>query len=258
MINKLKIGLIATGLSLALGALPVVALATDALTYSSDTDVYINNPGYTLTIKSGSTATTVALSATALQITMPISATFTLASRNNIDITTNAGAATTSTTCSGTLNTLVITTSASQSTYDATLTPNGGICAASSGGGGGGGGGGSYYVAPTYVAPATPATPAVPTVSPAVPATPASASSLTTGVYNLGTVTLKNGSKGEPVKELQRALNKILNLGLAVDGKLGPKTIAVIKTWQKAHKLVPDGLIGAKTKAAMKAEAEKK
>ncbi len=75
--------------------------------------------------------------------------------------------------------------------------------------------------------------------------------------YDLGTKTLKNGSKGEPVKELQRVLNKLLNLGLIVDGKLGPKTIAVIKKWQKAHNLVADGLVGAKTKAKMKAEAEK-
>ena len=75
--------------------------------------------------------------------------------------------------------------------------------------------------------------------------------------YNLGTKTLKNGSKGEPVKELQRVLNKLLNLGLVVDGKLGPKTIAVIKKWQKAHGLVADGLVGKLTKAKMKIEAEK-
>ena len=96
------------------------------------------------------------------------------------------------------------------------------------------------------VTPATPATPAVPGVSPATPATPAT-------VYNLGTTTLKNGSQGEAVKELQRFLNDKLNLGLVLDGKLGPKTIAVIKTWQADNGLVPDGLIGAKTKAMMNA-----
>ena len=46
-------------------------------------------------------------------------------------------------------------------------------------------------------------------------------------------------------------MNKLLNLGLAVDGKLGPKTIAVIKKWQKDNGLVADGLIGKKTKALM-------
>lgn len=85
----------------------------------------------------------------------------------------------------------------------------------------------------------------------------ANASSSAHGPYSLGTVTLKNGSKGVAVMELQRLLNQVLNLGLVVDGKLGPKTIAVIKTWQKSHGLVSDGLVGAKTKAAMKLEAEK-
>ena len=70
-------------------------------------------------------------------------------------------------------------------------------------------------------------------------------------VYALGQTTLKNGSKGEAVKELQRFLNDKLALGLVVDGMLGPKTIAVIKTWQKDNGLDSDGLIGPKTKAMM-------
>ncbi len=82
------------------------------------------------------------------------------------------------------------------------------------------------------------------------------ASSTGTSTYALGTVTLKNGSRGEAVKELQRLLNKVLNLGLKVDGKLGPKTIAVIKKWQKDNGLKADGLIGPKTKAKMNASAQ--
>jgi uncharacterized protein YcfL len=78
----------------------------------------------------------------------------------------------------------------------------------------------------------------------------------TTTSYNLGTVTLRNGSTGEPVKELQRFLNRFLNLGLVIDGKLGPKTITVIKKWQKSKGLVADGLIGPKTKAMMNTQAE--
>lgn len=70
--------------------------------------------------------------------------------------------------------------------------------------------------------------------------------------YNLGTKILKNGSTGDAVKELQRFLNDKLNLGLVLDGKLGPKTIAVIKEWQKNNGLVADGLIGPKTKELMK------
>ena len=53
------------------------------------------------------------------------------------------------------------------------------------------------------------------------------------------------------MKELQRFLNAKLNLGLVIDGKLGPKTIAVIKKWQKDNGLVADGFIGAKTKLKM-------
>ena len=55
---------------------------------------------------------------------------------------------------------------------------------------------------------------------------------------------------------MQRFLNAKLNLGLTIDGALGPKTIAVIKQWQEDNGLVADGLIGAKTKAMMNAEAE--
>jgi hypothetical protein len=71
--------------------------------------------------------------------------------------------------------------------------------------------------------------------------------------YDFGTITLVNGSWGEAVKQLQLFLNANVGVSLAVDGKLGPKTIAVIKKWQKDHGLVADGLIGAKTKAMMNA-----
>jgi len=59
----------------------------------------------------------------------------------------------------------------------------------------------------------------------------------------------------EAAKELQRFLNAKLNLGLVVDGIIGPKTIAVIKTWQRANGLVADGLIGPKTKTEMNRQA---
>ncbi|KKQ18795.1 MAG: Peptidoglycan-binding domain 1 protein, partial [Parcubacteria group bacterium GW2011_GWC1_36_9] len=72
--------------------------------------------------------------------------------------------------------------------------------------------------------------------------------------YNFGAVTLRNGSRGEAVKELQRFLNARLNLGLVIDGKLGLKTIAVIKQWQRDNGLAPDGLVGARTKARMNGE----
>jgi hypothetical protein len=74
--------------------------------------------------------------------------------------------------------------------------------------------------------------------------------------YNFGTVTLRNGSTGAAVMDLQKFLNDKLNAGLVLDGKLGPKTIAAIKTWQADHGLVADGLVGNKTKAQMQIEAE--
>ena len=76
----------------------------------------------------------------------------------------------------------------------------------------------------------------------------------TTTKYNFGAVTLRNGSTGAAVMELQRFLNDKLHLGLVVDGKLGPKTVAVIKRWQMDHGLVADGLVGVKTKALMNSE----
>ena len=120
----------------------------------------------------------------------------------------------------------------------------------------------------TPAVPATPAIPATPAVSsgggssytvpatPAVHAVAATPSSSSSGssikkTYNFGTVTLKTGSKGEAVMELQRFLNAKLNLGLVIDGKLGPKTIVVIKQWQKDNGLVSDGLVGNKTKVKM-------
>ncbi|MCE9517738.1 peptidoglycan-binding protein [Candidatus Nomurabacteria bacterium] len=85
--------------------------------------------------------------------------------------------------------------------------------------------------------------------------TTTSTPSTSTGSYNLGTAILKNGSRGDAVKELQRFLNDKLDLGLVVDGMLGPNTITVIKEWQKSQGLDPDGLIGPNTKAMMNAEA---
>ena len=78
----------------------------------------------------------------------------------------------------------------------------------------------------------------------------------TTTSYNFGTVTLRNGSTGSGVMALQNFLNRFLNLGLVVDGRLGPKTIAVIKKWQASKGLVADGLIGPQTKAMMNTQAE--
>ncbi len=106
---------------------------------------------------------------------------------------------------------------------------------------GGSSGGSSGTVTPPPPSSTPSSTPATNPSSPSGPIT----------TYNFGITTLKNGSSGDAVKELQKFLNDTLQLGLIVDGKLGPLTIEVIKKWQLAHGLVPDGLVGPQTKAAM-------
>jgi hypothetical protein len=150
--------------------------------------------------------------------------------------------------------------------------------AATSGGGGGGGGGSTTTTTPPpspVITPTPPATTPGTSNGPSSPKAyipgcdtrttgfstingqsclnnlPSTTTTTTPRIYNFGLVTLRKGSTGEAVKELQRYLNDTLNLGLVIDGKLGPKTIGVIKVWQAQHGLVPDGLIGAKTKAMM-------
>jgi peptidoglycan hydrolase-like protein with peptidoglycan-binding domain len=49
--------------------------------------------------------------------------------------------------------------------------------------------------------------------------------------------TLTAGSRGPAVRTLQRALG-----GLAVDGVYGPRTVAAVRAFEKAHRLVVDGV----------------
>lgn len=52
--------------------------------------------------------------------------------------------------------------------------------------------------------------------------------------------------------QVQRALNLCgATPKLQEDGKLGPKSVAAIKSFQAAHGLIPDGVAGAKTKTAL-------
>lgn len=57
--------------------------------------------------------------------------------------------------------------------------------------------------------------------------------------------TIKNGSKGEDVKTLQKIL------GLTVDGIFGVKTEAAVRDFQKSKGLTVDGIVGSKTWAAL-------
>jgi putative chitinase len=56
---------------------------------------------------------------------------------------------------------------------------------------------------------------------------------------------LKNGSKGEEVKQLQT------KLGLAADGIFGNSTEAKVKEWQAANGLTADGIVGDATWSKM-------
>ena len=57
--------------------------------------------------------------------------------------------------------------------------------------------------------------------------------------------TVKKGSKGETVKAVQKSL------GISADGDFGPGTEAAVMQWQKSRGLVPDGIVGKATLAAM-------
>ena len=50
---------------------------------------------------------------------------------------------------------------------------------------------------------------------------------------------------------VQQSLNRVANVGLAVDGKIGPLSRAAIKRFQAAHGLTADGIVGSKTQAAL-------
>ena len=51
--------------------------------------------------------------------------------------------------------------------------------------------------------------------------------------------------KGETVKAVQKAL------GIGADGDFGPGTEAAVIAWQRTKGLVPDGIVGKSTLAAM-------
>ncbi len=68
-----------------------------------------------------------------------------------------------------------------------------------------------------------------------------------------GIPTLRRGSGGTLVKQLQRCLNKVQRSGLEVDGDFGPKTTGAVKTFQARTKgLEVDGRYGPKTSSKLR------
>ena len=74
----------------------------------------------------------------------------------------------------------------------------------------------------------------------------------TARVAKLGDRTLRAGSSGSDVRELQNLANR-LDARLAVDGRFGPRTDAWVRGFQRSRRLTVDGLVGPKTTAAIRA-----
>ena len=70
--------------------------------------------------------------------------------------------------------------------------------------------------------------------------------------------TLRKGDSGSDVKELQEALIAAgHDVGKAgADGIFGSSTLSAVKKFQKEHGLDADGIVGAKTRAALKVDTE--
>lgn len=66
------------------------------------------------------------------------------------------------------------------------------------------------------------------------------------GVVYMNHPTLRRGSSGDAVRELQGLLNQN-DAALAVDGKFGNATYEALMGYQASHGLVPDGVCGAAT-----------
>lgn len=60
------------------------------------------------------------------------------------------------------------------------------------------------------------------------------------------------GSTGAPVKRLQAGLNRVQNARLVPDGQFGGASETAVKTYQRTHRLTPDGIAGPLTRARLK------
>lgn len=67
-------------------------------------------------------------------------------------------------------------------------------------------------------------------------------------------ITLRKGSRGVAVTCLQNLLNE-RDCPLEVDGIFGASTLAAVRAFQNAHGLIPDGIVGPLTWAALEGDA---
>ncbi|MCR4886649.1 MAG: peptidoglycan-binding protein [Clostridiales bacterium] len=75
------------------------------------------------------------------------------------------------------------------------------------------------------------------------------------GVVYMNHPTLRKGSSGDAVRELQELLNQN-GAALTVDGKFGSATETALRNYQQSHGLVPDGICGAATMSALAAASQ--
>ena len=68
-------------------------------------------------------------------------------------------------------------------------------------------------------------------------------------------LTLKQGSRGETVKTMQRKLKNWGYYTGSIDGIFGAKTKSAVIYFQRKNGLSPDGIVGKKTLAALSAHS---
>lgn len=73
----------------------------------------------------------------------------------------------------------------------------------------------------------------------------------------LGVGTLRKGSKGEAVKQLQNALNLVIETNLNIDGDFGSATEAAVRNFQKKFNLEDDGVYGPISNKVLLEQVEK-
>ena len=91
-----------------------------------------------------------------------------------------------------------------------------------------------------------------PTTTTTTPTTSTPYTPTTPYTGSLPSGTVKSGSKGNDAKAVQTFLNWCINAKLDTDGIIGAKSVAAIKKFQSQYKLDADGIFGAKSLAKAK------
>lgn len=238
-----------------------LGVVSNAYAISVSNDVTLTIPstpaGATANVvmRSGSSFSSLTVTATNFSITLGSSDTATLDSSEGKLFTNDQGIATS---C-GESSSIVLTAS---KTYVISM---GGGCVLSGGGGGApppsttpppssGGGGGTVSSPPVEPAtPATPAIPATPTESPATPATPAAPAAPAIANSPVFNSDLEVGTRGDDVTRLQQLLASDASLypeGL-ITGYFGKATQAAVRRFQQKQGLPAVGRVGPQTRAKL-------